>query len=174
MHPLHSFAFCPHCGASVFNEDGPRSKKCANCGFNFYLNSAAAVAALITNSRGELLLTRRAFEPQKGTLDLPGGFAELDETLEEALKREIREELNTEIVNINYFTSQPNRYPFGGLTVHTLDCFFTAQVPENSNLEANDDVDSYEWFSAQNIELEQIGLPSIRKAVAEWIRRTTI
>lgn len=174
MHPLHSFAFCPHCGSAVFNEDGPRSKKCAKCGFNFYLNPAASVAALITNSKGELLLTRRAFEPQKGTLDLPGGFAELDETLEDALRREIKEELNTDIENIHYFASLPNRYPFGGLTVHTLDCFFTAKLPENSQLKADDDVDSYTWVSAKDIDLQQIGLTSIRTAVALWIKQTTV
>lgn len=173
-HPLKAFAFCPHCGSPLFKDDGPRSKKCGNCGFNFYLNPAAAVAALITNHKGELLLTRRAFEPQKGTLDLPGGFAELDETLEDALKREIKEELNADIENIHYFTSQPNRYPFGGLTVHTLDSFFTASLPNNSQLCADDDVDSFVWVAANNINLQKIGLPSIRKAVALWITKTAL
>lgn len=173
QHPLQAFAYCPHCGSAHFKEDGPRSKHCTECGFNFYLNPAAAVAALITNSNGELLLTKRAFEPKKGTLDLPGGFAEPGETMEEALKREIYEELGTDIINIDYFTSQPNRYPFGGLTVHTLDCFFTAQLPTDSKPKANDDVAAYTWIAAEKIDLQQIGLTSIREAVSKWIKQTT-
>ena len=173
QHPLQAFAYCPHCGSAHFKEDGPRSKHCTECGFNFYLNPAAAVAALITNSNGKLLLTKRAFEPKKGTLDLPGGFAEPGETMEEALKREIYEELGTDIINIGYFTSQPNRYPFGGLTVHTLDCFFTAQLPTDSKPKANDDVAAYTWIAAEKIDLQQIGLTSIREAVSKWIKQTT-
>ncbi|MCQ2191784.1 MAG: NUDIX domain-containing protein [Paludibacteraceae bacterium] len=168
QHPLHYFGYCPHCGSPLFSEDGPRSKRCGNCGFTFYLNPAAAAAALITNGKGQLLLTRRAFEPKKGTLDLPGGFAELDETLEEAIRREIREELNAELVNLQFFCSAPNRYPFSGLIVHTLDCFFTAQLADGTTLVSGDDVDSYVWLAPEEIDVEQIGLDSIRNTVAKW------
>lgn len=168
-HPLDFFGYCPHCGAKGFRADGPRSKHCGACGFTYYFNPAASVAAIITNEKGELLLTRRAFDPMKGTLDLPGGFAELDETLEDALRREIGEELGIEIENIAYFSSCPNKYPFSGFTVHTLDTFFTATVRKgNKRIEPRDDVADFVWVAKEEIVAEEIGLESIRKTVLSW------
>lgn len=169
-HPLQYFAFCPHCGSPLFKEDGPRSKRCENCGFTFYLNPAAATAALITDKEGRLLLTRRAFEPMKGTLDLPGGFAELDETIEDALRREVKEELGVEIEHLTFIGSRPNRYPFSGFTIHTLDHFFSAQIAETSApISVHDDVDNYVWLHPEEIDTNQIGLDSIREIVAKWV-----
>ncbi len=49
--------------------------------------------ALILNEKNQLLVTRRKQDPFKGTLDLPGGFAEPGEGIEQSLIREIKEEL---------------------------------------------------------------------------------
>ena len=74
--------------------------------------------------------------PPKVLWDLPGGFAEFDESLEIALCRELHEELGLQLLPdaLTYFTSRPNRYPFGGLTVHTLDAVFRAQLPHDVQL----------------------------------------
>lgn len=50
---------------------------------------AAAVAGLIFNEKGQLLLTIRAKDPGKGLLDLPGGFVDMGENADQALRREI-------------------------------------------------------------------------------------
>ena len=84
-HPLHQFRFCPKCGSSQFAENNEKSKKCADCGFVYYFNSSAAVVAVIENAAGEILVARRAKDPAKGTLDLPGGFIDMHETAEEAV-----------------------------------------------------------------------------------------
>ena len=60
--------------------------------FIYYFNPSSAVACFIRNSRGELLLVRRAKEPAKGRLDLPGGFVDMHESAEEAAQREVKEE----------------------------------------------------------------------------------
>ena len=91
-HPLHVFQYCPRCGSADFSVNDARSKRCGSCGFVYYLNPSASVACFIRDKEGHLLVVRRRCEPAKGTLDLPGGFAELDETLEEALQREVKEE----------------------------------------------------------------------------------
>ena len=71
-HPLHQFTYCPKCGARTFVERNEKAKQCTTCGFVYYFNPSSAVACFIRNSKGELLLVRRAKEPAKGTLDLPG------------------------------------------------------------------------------------------------------
>ena len=59
--------------------------------------SFLAVACFIRNSKGELLLVRRAKEPAKGTLDLPGGFVDMYESAEDAAHREVKEETGLDI-----------------------------------------------------------------------------
>ena len=91
-HPLSLFKFCPRCGSAQFAISDGRAKRCADCGFTYYQNASASTVAVIFNTRGELLTARRALEPARGTLDLPGGFVDPGETLEEGCRREVREE----------------------------------------------------------------------------------
>ncbi len=64
---------------------------------------------------GRILLIRRGCEPFKGRLALPGGFVNEDETVEEAVLREAKEEtgLDTEIVRLIGVYSDPGRDPRG-------------------------------------------------------------
>ena len=90
-HPLSQFRYCPKCGSEHFEIHNEKSKQCKDCGFVYYFNSSAATVALILNGRNELLVCRRAKEPAKGTLDLPGGFIDMAETGEEGVAREVKE-----------------------------------------------------------------------------------
>ena len=81
---LAPFCYCPHCGSARFVDNNAQSKRCLDCGLIYYINPKAAVVALITNDEGDILVCRRAKKPASGTLDLPGGFTDLDETAEEA------------------------------------------------------------------------------------------
>ena len=84
-HPLEKFHYCPVCGSSHFEVHDFKSKQCQDCGFVYYANVCAATAAFILrtrNGREEMLAVRRAKEPAKGTLDLPGGFIDMYETAE--------------------------------------------------------------------------------------------
>ena len=67
MHPLEKFRYCPVCGSSHFEIQDEKSKHCENCGFEYFLNPSSAVAAFITNEKGELLVLTRKKDPGKGT-----------------------------------------------------------------------------------------------------------
>lgn len=101
-HPLHQFTYCPKCGARTFVERNEKAKQCTTCGFVYYFNPSSAVACFIRNSKGELLLVRRAKEPAKGTLDLPGGFVDMYESAEDAAHREVKEETGLDIAGCRY------------------------------------------------------------------------
>lgn len=146
MHVLEQFESCPKCGSSHFVEASEKSRKCENCGFEFYLNPAAAVAAFILNSKNELLVERRKLEPAKGMLDLPGGFCDMGETVEQAMKREIKEETALDVVDMKYQFSQPNVYRFSGFDVRTLDMFFLCKVADETQLKASDDAAECFWL----------------------------
>ena len=110
-HPLDLFQYCPECGSSHFEINNEKSKKCTNCGFVYYFNPSAATVALIQNDQNELLVCRRVKEPAKGTLDLPGGFIDMNETGEEGVAREVLEETGLKVQQAVYqfpiFTSIP-------------------------------------------------------------------
>ncbi|MCP4138052.1 MAG: NUDIX domain-containing protein [bacterium] len=164
-YPEKIFTHCPRCGHSPFTHDGKNSFLCGSCSFNYYINPSGAVVAIIKNSQGKILLTRRGIDPLKGTLDLPGGFVDLMESGEDALKREIREELNLEIRDFTYLGSFPNRYLYGGLTYFTLDLAYFCAVPSFEAIKADDDVSDYIFLHPEEINIDDIGLESIKKII---------
>lgn len=171
-HPLSFFAYCPKCGSSHFINHDEKSRCCEDCGFIYYSNSAAATVALITNQRGELLVTRRAQDPARGTLDLPGGFIDHGETVEEGVAREVKEETGLEVTRVRYLFSLPNLYTYSGFTVHTLDFFFLCQVRDTLHFQAMDDASDLYFIPLDQLRPEQFGLSSIRKGLERWLAET--
>lgn len=169
MHPLKKFHHCPVCGSPHFKEKDFKAKHCTDCGFTYYFNSSAATVALITNDRNELLVCRRGKEPAKGTLDLPGGFIDMEETGEEGVIREVMEETGLEVVSADYLFSLPNTYLYSGFLVHTLDLFFRCTVADDTNLLAADDVAESFWIPLEEITPAAFGLDSVRKGVERFI-----
>jgi mutator protein MutT len=168
-HPSEIFTHCPFCGASAFEWDGIKAHNCVACGKRLYTNSAAAVAAIIENEAGEILFVRRRFDPAKGTLDLPGGFVDLDETAEHAIVREVKEELGLDVAHLQFWKTFANRYLYGGLLYFTTDLIYVCRVVDFSNMRAADDAESCLFIPQNKIAIDQIGLMSIKKVVQEWL-----
>lgn len=168
-HPLHAFRFCPRCGSARFEPHDARSKRCAGCGFTFYLNASAATAAFIFDRRGRLLAVRRAKDPARGTLDLPGGFVDAGESLTEGLEREIREELGAGVAEAEFLFSLPNRYPYGGMDVPTADAFFRVRLAPGDEPAAGDDAAELVWLAPGEVRPEAFGLESVRRAVGRYM-----
>ena len=168
-HPLNQFKYCPKCGSAPFEIHNEKSKQCTDCGFVYYFNPSSATVALILNEKDELLVCRRAKEPAKGTLDLPGGFIDMNETLEEGVAREVKEETGLLVTHTRYLFSLPNRYVYSGFTVHTLDSFFRCTVADSSHYEAHDDAAELFFLPPSRIRPEDFGLDSIRQGVQRFL-----
>ena len=168
-HPLDKFRFCPVCGSNHFQENNFKSKRCADCGFIYYANPCSATAAFIRNSQGDLLVAVRGKEPAKGTLDLPGGFVDMDETVEQGMIREIKEETGLDVAVLRYLFSIPNRYLYSGMLIHTIDMFFEVHVPDDVTPHADDDAAALTWMPLNKIDPAQFGLQSISKAVRQYL-----
>ena len=162
-----SLQFCPVCGQDGFKSTSEKSWRCAGCGFVFYQNTAAAVAAIIVCA-GEILFAVRAREPQAGKLDLPGGFVDNDEAAEKALARELQEELGLESIVPRYMASFPNTYPYGGVDYKTVDLIYVIELPEPPSLDPADDVAGVRWVNAAAVPFEQVAFDSIRKAIRHF------
>lgn len=134
----NDFSFCPNCGGKEIENVRMRKWRCPDCGFTLYNNVAAAVGLIIRLADGRVLFEKRAKEPRKGFLALPGGFVDPDESAEEACVRECREEIGVEPKKIRYVASFPNSYEYKGILYKTCDLFFEAELPEGAELKAQE------------------------------------
>ena len=171
MHPLEKFEYCPKCGSHHFVANGATSKKCENCGFEYFMNPSASNVAIIKNAKGEILVERRQQEPAKGTLDLPGGFTQIGETSEEGLAREVMEETGLKVTDAKYLFSLPNIYRYSGIDIHTLDMFYLCEVEDDSVVAAGDDAADCMWLNPDDIHTEQFGLRSVRWGLIKFLER---
>lgn len=171
-HPLSQFIYCPKCGSPRFGVHNVKSKECADCGFVYYFNPSSSTVALILNEREELLVCRRAKEPAKGTLDLPGGFIDMYETGEEGVMREVKEETGMDVIRAEYLFSLPNLYVYSGFTVHTLDMFFRCLVADTRHYRAMDDAADLRFIPMEKICIEDFGLESVRRGLGIFLKRT--
>lgn len=171
QHPLSLFSYCPKCGSPRFEVHNAKSKQCADCGFVYYFNPSSATVALIMNERGELLVCRRAKEPARGTLDLPGGFIDMNETGEEGVAREVREETGLEVTHAEYLFSLPNLYLYSGFLVHTLDMFYRCTVTDTAHYRAMDDAADLFFLPLDAVRPEEFGLGSIREGLRRFLKK---
>lgn len=133
------------------------------------MKTIRVVAAVIKaeNEKGQpvIFATQRGYGELKGGWEFPGGKIEEGETPQKALKREIMEELDTEIVIGKLIDTIEYDYP----TFHlSMDCFWCEIIKGNLVLKeheaakwlGNDELDSVEWLPA-DVKL----IEAIRKAL---------
>lgn len=95
---LDLYIFCPHCGNSLVLKtiDNEKVKTCGKCNFIFW-NKPKPVVSILLHKNNKILMLKRAKEPFKDYWVLPGGFIGYTETAEEAVKREAKEEIGSDV-----------------------------------------------------------------------------
>lgn len=162
--------YCPSCGDRAFARESEKSHRCSSCQFVLYRNASAAVSAIIVRGP-EVLMTVRAREPAQGKLDLPGGFVDHEETAEQALEREAREELGLSLRAYKYFCSFPNVYPFGGISYHVLDLFYLVEAKDldlGPMVIDGDEIAGYRWIDVDSISFEELAFASTKMALERY------
>lgn len=101
--------FCGRCGARTGPGPEDLAKRCPNCGMVYHPRISPAAIVLVRRD-DEVLLARSPGFP-KGLYSVLAGFAEPGESLEETVRREVREETGIEVQNVRYFGSQPWPFP---------------------------------------------------------------
>lgn len=128
----NAFNMCPMCGSKNIENPGMRKWICKDCGFDLYNNVAAAVGIIIYDKDKNVLFEVRAKEPRKGFIAVPGGFVDFDESAEEAIVRECKEEIGVDLDSdqVKILCTNPNTYEYKNIVYKTCDIFFTAPLPE--------------------------------------------
>jgi NAD+ diphosphatase len=98
--------YCGKCGAPTEPSKGERARRCPACGLLAFPRIAPAVIVLVERDDGRALLARNVNFPGS-MFSCLAGFVEPGENLEEAVAREVREEVSIEIRDIEYVASQP-------------------------------------------------------------------
>ena len=111
------------------------------------------VAAIIHDAEGRIFATQRGYGEWKDWWEFPGGKMEAGETAEEALKREIREELSAEISVNEFLCTMEYDYPLFHLTMHCYLCSLLTEALHLNEHEAarwlsKDELESVEWLPA--------------------------
>ena len=163
------FKHCPNCTST--NTEFPNNVRflCHDCGFTYFHNIAAAVA-VVFRYEDKVLFTVRNMEPDKGKLDLPGGFIDPNETAQEAACREVLEEMGMQInpSQLRFITTFPNNYLYKEVPYRTMDIFFECRLAgEQVHIVAPDEIKALQWFPLYEIPEEQIGFVSVRTVIQQ-------
>jgi 8-oxo-dGTP diphosphatase len=121
----------------------------------------------VLDEAGRVLLARRGIEPFLGYWDTPGGFVEPGESLEECVRRELREEAGVEIAVGRLIATVPDIYgPTGDTTINAFfECRLTSGEPR-----PDDDVAELRWFAPDELPAaDELAFDCVRTAVAAWL-----
>jgi NAD+ diphosphatase len=135
--------FCGRCGTPTEHARGERAMRCPACGLLSFPRLSPAVITLV--ERGDEVLLARGVNFRAGTYSTLAGFVEPGESLEEAVEREIFEEVSVRVKNVTYFGSQPWPFP------HSLMIGFLAEYDSGEiKLDEREIVDAA-WFTATTL-----------------------
>lgn len=166
MDILRHFAHCPRCAAALPQPaPAPNFIECPACGFRCYFNPGAAVAAFVLRADGKALFIRRAKDPARGRLAPPGGFVDAGESAEDAVRREIREEVGLAIDAPEFLCSHPNQYLYREVTYTVLDFFFAAHACGTEGKIDRGEVESLLWLDPLAVNPDDMAFPSMRVAL---------
>lgn len=121
------------------------------------------VVAAIIKKEDKIFITRRSYGDFADMWEFPGGKIEVGETREDALIREIKEELELDINNLEYLTTVEYDYPSFHLTMH---CFICEIYGGKLNLNAHNDA---KWVSLEELS-SQVWVPADVEVVEKLLR----
>lgn len=168
--------FCGCCGAPM-KMSTDISKRCTECGKKVWPQLATAVIVRITREQDEApahtsapssILLVHAHNFRRPYYGLVAGFVETGESLEEAVRREVREETGLEIQDIRYFDSQPWPYPCG------LMVGFTARYASGELRLQRDELSAGGWFTRDTMPPIPGRSSIARRLIDDWLDRRTM
>jgi ADP-ribose pyrophosphatase YjhB (NUDIX family) len=158
--------FCSRCGTRldfgpVEGEERDRLA-CASCGFVFYVNPRLVVTTLPITEAGEVMLIRRGIEPGKGLWAQPGGFLEIDETVEEAAVRETLEETGLSVQPISIIGLYSRLH--AGIVVVA----YEARIVDGKPSVTHESLETRP-FSPESVPWSEIAFETSLRALRDWV-----
>ncbi len=152
---------CGRCGTRAEDHATERSKLCPSCGLIHYPRLSPAVIVLVEH--GERVLLGRSAHFPPGMYSTLAGFVEPGESLEQAIVREIREEVGVTIDNPRYFGSQPWPFP------NSLMIGFRADYAGGEIVVDPQELEAAAWFSLDDLPKIPTRISIARALIDAWI-----
>lgn len=136
--------FCGKCGSVTKHKQDERAILCPSCKSILFPHiSPAIIVAILCEDK--ILLARGASFPE-GYFSLIAGYLDVGESIEDAVRREVREEVGVEIKNIRYYNSQP--WPFSG----SMMIGFIAEAKEHQDIKIDGlEILEADWFQGDKL-----------------------
>src|SRR3990167_10606791 len=134
--------FCSRCGCVTVHQVKGFERLCTSCGLNFFPRISPSIIVRIKRD-DHLLMARSPHFPQ-GVYGLIAGFVDVGESIEEALHREVNEEVGLQIKNLLYFGSQPWPFP------DSLMLAFTADYASGEIIMEQNEIEDANWYKHDN------------------------
>jgi len=157
--------FCGRCGAATEDHPEDRAKRCPACALAHYPRLAPAVIVLV--ERGDEVLLARSPHFAPGVYSTLAGFVEPGETLEEAVAREIEEEVGVRVGDVRYFGSQAWPFP------HSLMIGFKARYLAGEIRLAEPEIEAAGWFRVDTLPPLPSSISIARTLIEDFIARKT-
>ena len=157
----HTHRFCGRCATPTEPAPGERARRCPACGLLAFPRLAPAVITLVT--RGDEALLAQGANVGVPMYSCIAGFVEPGETLEEAVAREIGEEVGVQIDLIRYQHSQPWPFP------HSLMIGFRAEWKEGDIRIDGVEIADAGWFRFDELPMIPPGISIARRLIDGWI-----
>jgi NAD+ diphosphatase len=155
--------FCGRCATPTVLSSNEYSRKCPNCGLTNYPRLSPAVIVLIQRDN-QILLSRSPHFPP-GMYSIQAGFVEPGESLEEAVHREIMEEVGVRLKNVRYFGSQPWPFP------NSLMIGFTAEYAGGELTIDKTEIEEASWYTFDKLPTIPPRLSIARKLIDWYIKK---
>ncbi|MGA9523566.1 MAG: NAD(+) diphosphatase [Myxococcaceae bacterium] len=157
--------FCGRCATPTLLVPGERARRCPVCRIPFYPRLSPAVIVLVRRG-AQALLARNATFPRPWFSTL-AGFVEPGESLEEAVIREVKEEVGIDVADVRYFGSQP--WPFG----RSLMIGFTATYAGGELRADGTEIAEARWFDRDLLPEMPPKFSIARQLIDAWVRATS-
>ncbi len=163
VHWHREHRFCGKCGTAMIDRRSELARKCPDCNFISYPRlSPAVIMSIIRNDR---ILLARAPRFPTGMYSTLAGFVEPGETLEEAVSREVFEEVALSVDNIHYVASQPWPFP------HSLMIGFTCTYKSGEIRLEGEELEDARWFSVSDLPVLPSTLSISRLLIENFVQR---
>ena len=144
VHFLRTHQFCGQCGTRTERVSWEMAVHCHRCNHRSYPRVSPCIIVAVHNNE-QILLAKGVRHKEANMYSTLAGFVESGESLEEAVHREVFEEVGVRIKNLKYISSQPWPFP------HSLMMGYIAEFESGDIRCQDDEIDDAQWFSIDQL-----------------------